>query len=274
MIPRLPERWAEALPLRVLRRMIAIDGYDRALALASQAFVAVVPAVLILAADEGSVGALAGGLGFSRQAAGTLGELVESTSDSSLTALGWVLLVVSVFGFVRSLQRTYTTAWDLPPAGLGGYGRGLLASAALVVELALLVLAAPVLGWLVGSPVLGLVVYAVTGLVLWWPIQYVLLRGRVAWRALLPGALLTGLGQAVLATASGVVVPVLAARSTARLGLLGIATVLLSWLVVLGVLLVLSAVVGAELARSRKEVTPPRRGPRPGGGRRRSRGCR
>ncbi|GAA4539424.1 YhjD/YihY/BrkB family envelope integrity protein [Pseudonocardia xishanensis] len=247
MTPRLPDR----LVVRVLRRMTAIDGYDRALAPASQAFVALVPAALVLSVSEqGSGGALASGLGFSREAASTLTDLVDPiATEPSLTVVGWLLLVVSVLGFVRSLQRAYSAAWGLASTGLRGYGRGLLASATLVAELGVLILLAPVLGWLLGSPVVALGVYAATGLALWWPIQYVLLRGRVRWRALLPGALLTGVGQALLVAASGLVVPIATARSVDRLGLLGVATVLLSWLVVLGVLLVLSAVVGSELAQ-------------------------
>ncbi|GAA1863148.1 hypothetical protein GCM10009836_49390 [Pseudonocardia ailaonensis] len=248
------EPYADHLLVRVFRRMISIDGYDRALALASQSFVALVPAVLVLSSTLGddSAAALATGLGFSRSAARPLEELVDRSSvDHSLSWLGWILLVVSVLGFVRSLQRAYSAAWDLPPTGLRGYGRGLLASAALVAELLVLVLLAPLLGWLLGSPVVAQVVAGVTGLILWWPIQYVLLRGRIGWRALLPGAVLTGVGQALLVTASSLVIPIAVARSAERIGLLGVATILLSWLVVLGVLLVLSAVLGAELAKKR-----------------------
>ncbi|GEL24901.1 hypothetical protein PSU4_38550 [Pseudonocardia sulfidoxydans NBRC 16205] len=261
IVERISALVGDRLVARVWRRMIAVDGYDRALALASQAFVALVPAVLVLSEGLGGSGGLtelANSLGFSRSAAGTVGDLVDRNSvDHSLTVLGCALLVISVLGFVRSLQRAYTAAWDLPPTGIRGYGRSLTASAALVFELAVLVLLAPLLGWLVGSPLVSLVVYATTALILWWPIQFLLLRGRVAWRALLPGAIVTGIGQALLVTASGFIVPVAASRAAERLGLLGVATVLLSWLVVLGVLLVASAVLGAELAHTSRTADEP-----------------
>ena len=254
---RLLELYQDTLPGRVLRRMVAISGYDRVLALAAQAFVALVPAVLVLSSVvSGTAGAatLASGLGLSRSAADTLSDLVGRSAggDQSLTVLGVVLLVASVFGFIRSLQRTYAAAWDLPPAGVRGFGHGVVASAALVAELAVLVLLAPVIGLLVGSAVVGVAVHAVTSLLLWWPIQRVLLAGRVGWRDLLPGALFTGAGQALLIVVSSVYVPVAVSRSAERLGILGIATVLLSWLVVLGLLLVVSAVSGAELVRRRR----------------------
>ncbi|RTL65120.1 MAG: hypothetical protein EKK42_22280 [Pseudonocardiaceae bacterium] len=254
LVQRVTTLMGDRLVVRVMRRMTAISGYDRALALASQAFVALVPAILVISEGLGGSGRLtelASSLGFSPSAADTVGGLVDRPSaDHSLTALGWVLLVVSVLGFVRSLQRAYSAAWNLPSTGIRGYARSILVSAALVLELAVLVLLAPLLGWLVGSPVVSLAAYAVTALILWWPIQFLLLRGRVGWRALLPGAAVTGAGQALLVTASGFIVPVTASRAAERLGLLGVATVVLSWLVVLGVLLVVSAVLGAELAQT------------------------
>ena len=44
------------------------------------------------------------------------------------------LLVLSMFGFTRTLQRTCQAAWDLPTQGLRGFALGLLGAAALVAE--------------------------------------------------------------------------------------------------------------------------------------------
>lgn len=249
-------RYEHTLPVRVSRRMIAIDGYDRSLALASQAFVALVPALLVISSgvgDSETSSAIAGGLGFSQAAASSLTGLSEQP-DTTVTVIGSALLVVSVFGFVRSLQRTYAAAWGVRPRGIHGVGRGLLGALTLVVEFAVLVLLAPLIGWLLGSLVVGVVVHVATAMLLWWPIQWVLLHGRVGWRALLPGALLTGVGQALLVGVSGFWVPIAAPRAAEQLGLLGAATVLLSWLVLLGVVLVGSAVVGSELVRGSSVV--------------------
>lgn len=257
--------YGERLPVRVLRRMLAVHGYDRALALAAMAFVTVVPTVVVLASvtARGTYArTVASGLGLSSGAAETLDELVASAHDDTpLTLLGAALLLVSVFGFVQSLQRTYVVVWELPPSGFRGIGNSLLASATLVVELAVLFLLAPVVGWLLHSAVVGLVVHAATAIVLWWPIQHVLLAGRVPWRALLPGALVTGCGQVAMVVASSFYVPAAVSSANDRLGLFGIATVLLSWLVVLCLLLVLSAVIGAELGRERGHSRRTRRGP-------------
>jgi membrane protein len=82
-------------PIRVVRRYLAVSGYDRALALACQAFVALV-----------------------------LQALVQRPPDATepITLVGVALLVLSVFGFTRTLQRTCQAAWDLPTQGLRGFG--------------------------------------------------------------------------------------------------------------------------------------------------------
>lgn len=244
----------DVLPVRVIRRLTAIGGYDRALALASQAFVALVPAVLILSSmttGPPNPAVVSSRLGLSPSAAETLVGLFDTPPDShqSATVIGIALLIVSVFGFIRSLQRTFAAAWDLPPAGRGNFGRGVLAATVLVGELAVLILLAPLAVVVLGSAVIGLAVHAATAILLWWPIQRLLLGARVGWKELLPGALVTGVGQAALVISSSLYMPFAVSRATDQLGILGTAVVLLSWLVFLGLLLVISAVLGAELSR-------------------------
>jgi membrane protein len=52
---------------------------------------------------------------------------------------------------------------------------------------------------------------------------------------------------------SGVYLPLSAAHEAARYGAVGVTVAFVSWLVVLGLLLVVAAVVGAELARRADE---------------------
>lgn len=249
-------RYEHTLSVRVLRRMKAIDGYDRALALSAQAFVAMVPMIVVGSAllpdgvrrSEGR--ALMNGLGLTGDAESAMSALVHTPQGvGTITVLGAILVILSVLGFTRALQRTYTSAWELPRTGLRGWGHGLAAAAFLAVGLLALALVGPALGLLDGHPVVELVVHAVAATLLWWPVQRVLLGGRIPWRALLGGAVLTGVGQAVVVAVSALYLPVALTREASRYGLLGVAVALLSWLLVLGLLLVLSAVLGAELAR-------------------------
>jgi len=50
--------------------------------------------------------------------------------------------------------------------------------------------------------------------------------------------------------------PIAVSHSTERLGIVGMAVALLSWLVVLGLVLVVSAVTGAELTRRPEDSQP------------------
>jgi membrane protein len=234
------------------RRFIAIDGYDRALALAAKAFVAVVPLVLVLAAwapagaRQRAGAALVAGMGLDGATATAVRQLVARPPDASepVTVVGLVLIVFSVLGFARSLQRTFEAAWELPRSGLRGYGPGLLGAAVFIGELVALVFLAEAVRSFSVNVVVVAIVRAAVGALAWWPVQRLLVDGRVPWRELLPGAIVTGVGQAVvMAFASLTLRPVLIDQAQ-RFGVIGVAFALVTALTVFGVLLVLGAVLG------------------------------
>jgi membrane protein len=194
--------------------------------------------------------ALIASLGLSGDAATAMSALVHQPPGmDSLTIVGAALLVVSVLGFTRALQRTYLAAWRLPSIGFRGYAGGLLSSAALIGGFTALVVLGPVIAALANHVLLRLLISAVAGTLLWWPVQRVLLSGRTSWRKLFPAAVLNGVGQAVVIALSRIYLPAVISHEATKYGLVGIAVALVSWLVILGLLLVLSAVFSAELAR-------------------------
>jgi membrane protein len=79
----LVSRVAASLPARVFDRMIEIGGYDRAVALAAQAFMSLLPMLLVLGAllpvdDRGPAGgAVVAALGLSGSAAAALTDVVD-----------------------------------------------------------------------------------------------------------------------------------------------------------------------------------------------------
>ena len=253
-------RHQDALVLRVWRRMMAINGYDRALALAAQAFAGLIPVLVAVSTlsprpIRTSVGPeVIAALGLTGDAASALTALVtRPPAVQPLTIIGGALLVLSVLGFTRALQRTYVSAWELPPSGLRGLGRGALAAAALILVFVALALVGPLLAVLDGHVLVALLVNAAVATLLWWPVLRILVGGRVGWRALLPGAALNGCGQAVVFGLSATYLPPAISGAAAEYGLIGVAVPVISWLVVLGWLLVLSAVLGAELVRGGAE---------------------
>jgi membrane protein len=111
----------------------------------------------------------------------------------TLSVVGFVLIIGSAIAFTRALQRVYERAWDLPKLGLRGVWRGIAWLVGLLAYLGVLTAAVQV----TRSPHVG----GAIGLVLWWWTPFLLLGGRVRWRALAPGALITGFAQLVLSEA-------------------------------------------------------------------------
>ncbi|MBN9734787.1 MULTISPECIES: YhjD/YihY/BrkB family envelope integrity protein [unclassified Pseudonocardia] len=238
---------------RLVVRFVAASGYDRALALAAQAFVALVPAALLTLAyfpvDQGAaVTYLIDRFGLTGDGAEAVRELVARPRQAGTPgAVGGVVLVVMTgIGFTRTLQRLYVSAWVLSPLGLRGFLHALLAVVALVAAVLAAVVFAPSDEG--PHPVAALAVQALIAAVLWLPIQRLLVGDRVTLRRLLPGAVVTGVGQTLATLLSGPYLRLAVGEQADRFGVLGVAFVLVSWLLVLAYLLVGAAVFGAELA--------------------------
>lgn len=84
----------------------------------------------------------------------------------------------------------------------------------------------------------------VTGVVLWLGAPLILL-GTIAWRRLIPGAVVSAVLAGIVSVASAIYVPILMTWSADRYGLIGIAFSIQSWLVVIGFVTVIGAVSGA-----------------------------
>ena len=98
-----------------------------------------------------------------------------------------------------------------------------------------------------GGLIVSLVAQTAAGIPGWWLGTWLLLTRRVAWRLLLPGAVVSALAQTVVSTAGASYVPHLIERNTERYGVIGVAIAIISWLVILSLMVVASAVVGAQL---------------------------
>lgn len=248
--PDVSERARDTLPGRLVQRFVAASGYDRALALATQAFVGLVPAAMLAA------GLLSGdprsGLEWlesrlqlgeqTTQALAAIGDLAPVQSPPSV-AFAAVLVLVTGLGFARTLQRVYVAAWALRPLGLRGYLQGVVGVLVLVGGIA------AGIAWRHGHPssAPGQLI-AMT--VLWLPVQRLLLGDRVTLRQLLPGAVLISVGQGLLTLFGGPFLHRAVIEQAERYGAIGVAFVIVTWLLMLSYLLVGAAVFSAELARA------------------------
>lgn len=259
VIARLIE-WAEqTLPVRCLRRFFAINGMTLALVVAAQTFTAFIPLLIVVSSltpvsdSSGVGGQLVERFHLTDDAATAVRTLFARPPDSAgaVTVLGVVLIVVSGLSLSRALQRVYEAAWGLPRS-VRGTLNGVVALTILLTEIVLLALLA---GLLRGVPAGSAATFVIRGgltVLVWLVLQHMLLAGRVPWRLLVPGAILAAIGQQVLSLFSAYWMPHQIERNAQRYGVIGVTFALLSWLTVVAVLLVVAAVVSAELGLSRQ----------------------
>jgi membrane protein len=240
----------------VLLLTVRLQPIDRALALASKLFVAVIPLSIILAAvvpGTDSFGeTLVERFGLTGPGAQATEALFASNSEveGGLTVFGLLVVVYSTLSFSKGLQRVYLDAWDLPPLGVEGLRRRAVWVVGFAVYLA------------VGAPIRNVardndldILYAVAvlglGAVLWVWTPYGLLGKRLPWRRLLPVGLLTAATTSAYGAISALYVPALFTRSAERYGLIGIAFSVVTWLFVYASVIVGSVILTAAYDRRR-----------------------
>ena len=83
---------------------------------------------------------------------------------------------------------------------------------------------------------------------LWWWTAHLMVRGEVRWRALLPTAIVTGIGSSLYTMAASVWMPAQVANHYTQFGTFGIALSFVTWLTGLSFVLVVAAALGPALA--------------------------
>ncbi|ADB49185.1 YhjD/YihY/BrkB family envelope integrity protein [Conexibacter woesei] len=251
-----------------LDRLVQMQFVDRAVALGSLTFTALVPLMVIANAYLPGADSAADSLIRRFHLSGSTADIVRETfarpdtTRGAISVVGIALLIGSSLSFTRALQRVYENAWRLQARGWAGSVAGLKWLAGIIVWATLF---AGVRSWIedLTGPLVSLIVALGGGAVLWLFTPWVLLAQRVDWHRLVPSAVLTSVGMTGLSIASVVYMPDSIAESADRYGSIGIAIALVSWLVGAGFVLVACAAVGAVLGGETDhppEVTPPASG--------------
>lgn len=240
---------------RLLEQLATVRVLDCATRLAAQAFLGAVPAIFVIAAlapdwlQEQLVSSLRTTLGLQDAALDQV-QSVYSATDSTATAstggVGLVVTLLSATACSRALQKTCERSWHLPKA------KARVAAwrwvAWLVVWLVALLFQGLVQTAFGTGRGTGLALAVVSGTLLWWWTQHLLLGGRIAWLPLLPGAVLAGVGEQVLTMGSRIYMPLAVDRSLQQFGSLGSVFVLLSWLIMFFIVVTLAIAVGYVVA--------------------------
>jgi uncharacterized BrkB/YihY/UPF0761 family membrane protein len=249
--------WEASFAGRCVRSFLAVQGLDRAVVIASQAFTALIPLLLLASAllpsnDATRVSdALVRRLGLEGGAAASVERVFAQPEPGAVGVLSLVLLVLSGVSLTRRLQRMYLTAWRLDPtAGVRGSLSAAVGLAVMLVEIALLSTVRGLAAQLRSEWALSVPISLVSGFVLWTSIPWLLLDRRVAWRRLVPTGLLAGAAASVYGLASTVYMPPLVENYSERYGLFGVTLALVSWLLAVSVILVVTTTVAAELDRA------------------------
>ncbi|GGQ23763.1 MULTISPECIES: YhjD/YihY/BrkB family envelope integrity protein [Streptomyces] len=242
---------------RTLEQFARVNLLDCATRLAAQAFLGAIPAIFVIGAlapdwlRKQLVSTISGTLGLTGPALDQIRSVVHSSGDDTATiastgAVGVVVTLLSATACSRALQRTCERAWHLPKAGAR------LAAwrwvAWLLVWLTALLFQGPIQQAFGTGRVLGAVVSLISGTLLWWWTQHLLLGGRVAWLPLLPGAILVAVGASLVSWGSRFYMPRALNHSLQQFGGLGLVFVMLSWLIMFFVVVTMGIALGYILA--------------------------
>ncbi|MFJ6835592.1 ribonuclease BN [Streptomyces sp. NPDC091209] len=247
---------------RGLRRSRAIELGQRSLSFAALGFLTLVPLLIVVSAADPAHGRgfaqwLGDGLGVSGAARHQVARLFSGPAQVLQTTTAFGLAALAVFGlsFGAAVQTGYEKVWDLPPARWYARWRQLVWLAVLIGSL---YVSATTTLW--RHSAVGTLTATLTAVLFFWWSQWMLLGGRIAVRALLPGAFLTALGLLGLRFFSRLVFSPLIASSAVTYGPFGTVLVVQSWLVGVGVVVFAGALLGrlaseeiSTVARALKE---------------------
>jgi membrane protein len=267
---RAADRVSARLPPPVLRMTTAtirdfreLEVLDRAMTLAAQAFTSVFPLIIAIAAirpEQGdSLGDDLADILSSPEASRRVLEEAFPSEPRTFGAFGVVgvlIVLISSTSFTRALARMYSRIWQVtPPGRLRGAWRWIAALLAIAVTVIVLGLLQRVWQGIPADTLLDAITGFLLSTVIWTWTPWVLLAGKVGWRALLPGGTLMGVGTGVISLGSHFYLPRALNSAAGQFGALGIAFTYISWLFVVMVVLVGTTLVGAVIARDETRPT-------------------
>jgi membrane protein len=231
----------------VWSRLDSMDFINRGLLFAATLLLCLFPFLIIANALAGRSAAtgIARHLGLNAQATRDLSQLFASstTTSNAVTGTAWVWFLLSGVAAATAIQELYERAFDLGARGMRDMPRRLVWLAALVGASALGAWAGPAVHS-AGGPVLlaGLGLVALTGF--WWFTIWFLLGGRSAWRDLFPAALATAVCWLGMELVFSIVFSSTVISDNNKYGPIGVVFALMSWLIAIGVVIMLGAVAG------------------------------
>jgi membrane protein len=242
------QKYTGSLAEDLWRRLDAMDFINRGMQFAGTLLLCFFPFLIVVSALAGRsmVNALARHTGLNSRAAAEAGHLFASSGATAGAVVGTTSMVFFVLGGIAAataLQDIYERAFDLPHRGVKDILYLLAWLAVLIGTLLLTGWAAPVLRR-AGGPVLVVVAGLVCSTGFWWLTMRTLLAGRISGRKLLPAACATGVLYVGMQLFFWLFFSGLVISDARKFGPIGIIFALLSYLIAIGVVVILGTAVG------------------------------
>jgi membrane protein len=230
------------------RRLTGLDFINQGMLFAATLLLCAIPFLIVVVALAGKSAATTVGqrMGLNAQAAAVFGHLFASPSATQAAVVGTTGMVFFVLGGIAvasTLQALYERVFDVGRLGMKGLLRQLIWLAALLA-----------FGFLGGGPIglavryAGPAVFGAGGLIFftgfWWFTLWLLLAGRVSWRKLFPCAVATGLFWLGMEAVFSIFISNMVISEDKEYGPIGIVSALMAFLIAIGVVIILGAVVG------------------------------
>ena len=229
-------------------RLNAVDFMNQAFVLAALLLLCVIPFLMLFSAVKGAdfVDNVSRHMGLNAAASQDVRTLFKSSSGTlaavnALSVIGLLIWAVSAVAVIRGF---YLKVFDVGPKGTGALWR---VPVWFVVTAAAASLIVVVNGWLYdlwqGRVLVGVFDIALNLAFWWWTIHF-LLAGRRTWRYLLPAAVATTLFWAGLRFFSSLFFSSAMTSNEDKYGPIGVVFIIMYWLIAVGVVILLGAVVG------------------------------
>ena len=261
------QKFAGSSAERLWGRLTSMDFINRGMLFAATLLLCFFPFLIVANALAGrtAVDTLARHVGMNKQAAAEVSKLFTSSTATSnaITGTAWLWFVLGGLAAATAIQGLYEQAFGLQTRGMRDMPRRL-------VWLAVLVGAGALAGWAghglrdAGGPVL-LAVIGLAGLTaFWWFTMWFLLAGKIPWRDLFPSALATAICWLGMVVVFSIIFSGMVITDATKYGSIGVVFALMSWLIAIGVVIILGAVVGV-VWRERGQSVTAESGPGDGG---------
>jgi membrane protein len=242
------QRYAGSSAENLRDRLNSMDFINRGMLFAAILLLCFFPFIIVVNAFAGrtAVDGLARRLGLNREAAALVGRLFASSSATShaVTGLSYVFFVFGGIAAASAIEDLYERAFDLGHrGGMKNLARQLVWLGVLIGGSQLAALGGP---WLrhAGSLLLLGVAGFVVAMAFWWFTMWWLLGGRISWRELLPSAIATAICWIGMQIVFSLIFSNMLISDHREYGDIGVVFALMSWLIAIGVVIILGAVAG------------------------------